>query len=89
MLGAPDPEFDVVEHRDALRAALDELPPRERSIIVQRFFGHRTQSQIGADLGISQMHVSRLLSATLARLRWRLADEQPPAVPIPRPRSAM
>ena len=77
VLGAPDPEFDVVEHRGALRAALDALPPRERSIIVQRFFGHRTQSQIGADLGISQMHVSRLLSATLVRLRERLAETPP------------
>jgi RNA polymerase sigma-B factor len=85
VLGGPDPELDAIEHRDALRAALDELPSRERAIIVQRFFGHRTQSQIGADLGISQMHVSRLLSATLARLRERLA-ETPDALMVPLPR---
>lgn len=73
LLGDPDPELDVIEHREALRTALDELPHRERTIVVLRFFGNQTQSQIGEVLGISQMHVSRLLTATLATLRERMA----------------
>ena len=44
-------------------------PPREKKILLLRFFGNMTQSQIAAELGISQMHVSRLLARTLAQLR--------------------
>jgi RNA polymerase sigma-B factor len=66
-------EFDLVEHREALSPLLAALPERERRILLLRFFGGMTQTEIGAELGISQMHVSRLLSRTLDRLRRRLA----------------
>jgi RNA polymerase sigma-B factor len=66
-------EFDLVEHREALTPLLDALPERERLILLLRFFGGKTQTEIGAQLGISQMHVSRLLSRTLGRLRRQLA----------------
>jgi RNA polymerase sigma-B factor len=49
------------------------LPERERRILQLRFFSELTQSEIGQELGISQMHVSRLLSRTLASLRRNLA----------------
>ena len=51
------------------QAAARRLPPREKRILLLRFFGNMTQSQIAAELGISQMHVSRLLARTLAQLR--------------------
>jgi RNA polymerase sigma-B factor len=55
---------------------LSRLPERERRILLLRFFAGMTQSQIAAEVGISQMHVSRLLARTLARLRQGLlADE--------------
>jgi RNA polymerase sigma-B factor len=50
------------------------LPRREQKIIAMRFFGNMTQSQIAAELGISQMHVSRLLSHALAVLRTGLSS---------------
>jgi RNA polymerase sigma-B factor len=71
-LGAEDHELDLVEYREALRPLLAELPGRERAILVMRFYGNLTQAQIGERVGISQMHVSRLLARTLASLRERL-----------------
>ncbi|MCO1654618.1 SigB/SigF/SigG family RNA polymerase sigma factor [Pseudonocardia humida] len=68
-LGAPDPDLDLMEDREALGPLLDALPDRDRRILLLRFFGNQTQSQIADQLGISQMHVSRLLTTTLARLR--------------------
>ncbi|MGH3266099.1 MAG: sigma-70 family RNA polymerase sigma factor, partial [Trebonia sp.] len=52
-----------------LSAGLDALDPRARRIVELRFFEEKTQAQIAAELGISQMHVSRLLARTLAQLR--------------------
>jgi RNA polymerase sigma-B factor len=66
-------EFDLVDQREALAPLLAELPERERRILLLRFFGGLTQTEIGAQIGISQMHVSRLLSRTLERLRRQLA----------------
>lgn len=66
--------LDGVEYRAALRPLLDRLPPRDKRIIVLRFFAHRTQSEIAAELGISQVQVSRLLTRTLATLRAQLAE---------------
>ncbi len=77
-LGAVDTTFERIEYEQALRPLLDALPPRERSILVMRFFGDRTQSEIARDIGISQMHVSRLLSRTLAHLRRALTEEGAP-----------
>ena len=61
-----------VELHESLAPALATLPERERRILQLRFYGNQTQSQIAAQLGISQMHVSRLLARTLAQLRQQL-----------------
>jgi RNA polymerase sigma-B factor len=69
MLGDVDHDLENVEDREALRPLIGRLPVREQKIIAMRFFGNMTQSQIAAELGISQMHVSRLLSHALGVLR--------------------
>jgi RNA polymerase sigma-B factor len=75
-LGIEDDALEGVEYRESLKPLLERLPPREKKILLLRFFGNMTQSQIAAELGISQMHVSRLLARTLAQLRdGLLVDE--------------
>jgi RNA polymerase sigma-B factor len=74
-LARVEEDYDLVEHRESLAPLLDSLPTRERRILVLRFFGGLTQTEIGAQMGISQMHVSRLLSRTLSRLRSELAAD--------------
>ncbi len=74
-LGDVDAELDNVEYRETLAPLLDELPERERTILLLRFFGNLTQTQIADRVGISQMHVSRLLSQTLVQLRRRMTDD--------------
>ncbi|MEU3707159.1 RNA polymerase sigma factor SigF [Streptomyces anulatus] len=69
VLGEPDPAMETVENLHALAPLLSELDERERRIIDMRFGQEMTQAQIGAELGISQMHVSRLLSRMLGKLR--------------------
>ncbi|WP_409061696.1 SigB/SigF/SigG family RNA polymerase sigma factor [Streptomyces sp. SYP-A7185] len=69
VMGEEDPAIEVFEDLHALGPLLARLDERERRIIELRFGQEMTQAQIGAALGLSQMHVSRLLSATLARLR--------------------
>ena len=77
LLGGPDPDLELVENRAVLYPALATLPAREASIVVMRFFDSMTQSQIAERIGCSQMHVSRLLAASLRQLRDRLQrDEQ-------------
>jgi len=73
LLGSEDPDMHNVENREALRPLLAKLPEREQKIIAMRFHGNLTQSQIAAELGISQMHVSRLLAAALRTLRTELS----------------
>ena len=68
-LGYEDPALDGVEHRDLVRHLLVQLPEREQRILLLRYYSNLTQSQISAELGVSQMHVSRLLSRSFARLR--------------------
>jgi RNA polymerase sigma-B factor len=68
-LGMIDEALEGVEYRESLKPLLERLPPREKKILLLRFFGNMTQSQIATELGISQMHVSRLLARTLAQLR--------------------
>ena len=68
-LGMIDEALEGVEYRESLKPLLERLPPREKKILLLRFFGNMTQSQIAAELGISQMHVSRLLARTLTQLR--------------------
>jgi len=74
-LGTTDDSLEGVEYRESLKPLLEKLPPREKKILLLRFFGNMTQSQIAAELGISQMHVSRLLARTLAQLRQGLLAE--------------
>ncbi len=62
----------AVENRESVKPLLAALPERERRILTMRFFNEMTQSQIAAELGISQMHVSRLLAQTLQKLRTQL-----------------
>jgi RNA polymerase sigma-B factor len=71
-LGGDDPGFDGVDNRQALAAAIRCLPPRERTIVGLRFFEGLSQAEIAGRMGISQMHVSRLLRASLEDLRERL-----------------
>ncbi|WP_426514078.1 RNA polymerase sigma factor SigF [Dactylosporangium sp. McL0621] len=73
LLGETDPALEQFEAREALRPLLARLPEREQRIIAMRFFGNRTQSQIAAELGLSQMHISRLLAKALQTLRGQLA----------------
>jgi RNA polymerase sigma-B factor len=70
-LGDEDPELDSAERRAALEPLLSSLQPRERAILYLRFYEGLTQSEIAQRLGISQMHVSRLLTRSLAQLRER------------------
>jgi RNA polymerase sigma-B factor len=72
LLGDLDPAMARVEDRAALRPLIARLPERERGILAMRFFQNMTQSQIAERIGVSQMHVSRLLSRTLATLRTEL-----------------
>ncbi len=69
LLGDNDSDIAGVEDHETLRVVLEGLPERERTVLLLRFFGNQTQSQIAAHVGVSQMHVSRILSDTLARLR--------------------
>ena len=75
-LGDEDAALEHVEFRESLQPLLAQVPPRERKILILRFFGNMTQSQIAERMGISQMHVSRLLSQTLAKLRERLLVDE-------------
>ena len=68
-IGGLDPGINAVEARVALAPAIAKLGGRERDIIRMRFQDELTQSQIAEQVGISQMHVSRLLAAALQRIR--------------------
>ncbi|AQW51762.1 RNA polymerase sigma factor SigF [Streptomyces violaceusniger] len=73
--GDVDPAMETVENLHALKPLVEELGERDRRILQLRFGEELTQSEIGAELGVSQMHVSRLLSRALGRLRrGMLAD---------------
>ncbi|OBJ63008.1 RNA polymerase sigma factor SigF [Mycobacterium sp. 1423905.2] len=71
-LGDVDSGLDQIENREALRPLLEALPERERTVLILRFFESMTQTQIAERVGISQMHVSRLLAKSLTRLRDQL-----------------
>jgi RNA polymerase sigma-B factor len=68
-LGSQDDGFELVEDRSATRSAMRALDDRARRIVELRFIAGMTQSQIGEELGVSQMHVSRLLRRAIATLR--------------------
>ncbi len=75
-LGSEDVEFELVELRVALGPALATLDEREQRILTLRFYGNLTQAQIADQIGVSQMHVSRLLGRALGKLRGQLADSR-------------
>lgn len=72
-LGEEDPELANVESHAAVRPA-HRLPPLERRVLMLRFFGSMTQTEIAQRVGVSQMQVSRILARTLAGLREQLGD---------------
>jgi RNA polymerase sigma-B factor len=76
-LGEEDTALEGVEYNESLRPLIEQLPERERRILTLRFFRNMTQTQIAERIGISQMHVSRLLARTLDQLRRGLVEEPP------------
>jgi RNA polymerase sigma-B factor len=75
MIGGEDSEFELAELRIALGPALSTLDEREQRILTLRFYGNLTQSQIAEQIGVSQMHVSRLLARALTKLRGQLGED--------------
>lgn len=80
LVGEIDPALEFVELSEGVGAALARLPDREQQILLLRFYGERTQSEIAERLGISQVHVSRVLTRTLALLRDHVLED----VPLPK-----
>jgi RNA polymerase sigma-B factor len=74
MIGAEDADIQNIVDRNSVHPLLDRLPARERTILLYRFFGNKTQSEIAELMHISQMHVSRLISRSLTVLRTQLED---------------
>jgi RNA polymerase sigma-B factor len=75
-LGAADSSYDTVVDRESAKAGLRRLPERDRAILYMRFFEDMTQSRIADQLGISQMHVSRLISRSCAKVRAEALGER-------------
>jgi RNA polymerase sigma-B factor len=69
MMGLDDEELEQIEIRQSIKPLIEALPAREKRILLLRFFRNKTQSEIAAEIGVSQMHVSRLLSRILDQLR--------------------
>jgi RNA polymerase sigma-B factor len=74
MMGLDDEELEHIEIRESIKPLLEALPAREKRILLLRFFKNMTQSEIAEEIGVSQMHVSRLLSRTLEQLRTSLQE---------------
>jgi RNA polymerase sigma-B factor len=72
-IGSEDEEFERSEQRASLEPALQALPSREREILRMRFEEGMTQTQIAEQVGVSQMHVSRLIRKSLSRMRSELS----------------
>jgi RNA polymerase sigma-B factor len=81
VLGGEDLDMEHAIDMEAVATHWDELPEREQRILVMRFYGNLTQAEIGMRLGISQMHVSRLLARALSHLRSRLLEPADTRVP--------
>ena len=75
-IGGEDATFGNVDDRSVLAPALARLAPREQTILRLRFADGLTQSEIATRIGVSQMHVSRLLAASLERLRKEFAEDR-------------
>jgi RNA polymerase sigma-B factor len=78
LLGGVDADLESVDDKLTVSRLLLRLPARERRMLAMRFYGNRTQAEIAAELGISQMHVSRLLSRALGWLREAMLSDTPP-----------
>jgi RNA polymerase sigma-B factor len=78
LLGAEDPELEHALDMEAVWTHYEELPAREQRLLMMRFYGNMTQAQIGQQLGMSQMHVSRLLGRALAYLREKITGLSEP-----------
>jgi RNA polymerase sigma-B factor len=78
LIGARDESIEILPDRLTVAGLLRRLPPRTQRIIALRFYGGRTQAQIAEELGISQMHVSRLIRRALAWLRTAMLTDVPP-----------
>jgi RNA polymerase sigma-B factor len=78
LLGSSDVDLESVDDKITVSGLLLRLPARERRMLAMRFYGNRTQAEIAAELGISQMHVSRLLSRALGWLREAMLSDDPP-----------
>jgi RNA polymerase sigma-B factor len=68
-VGHADPSFEIAEGWASVAPALEKLPVRERRILYLRFFKGMTQTEIAQEIGISQMHISRLIAQSLERVR--------------------
>ena len=75
LIGDEDPQLEMIVDRAAVRPLLERLPERERMILLHRFFGNKTQTEIADLMEISQMHVSRLITRSLAQLKAMLLEE--------------
>jgi RNA polymerase sigma-B factor len=73
--GRPDEELEASSLRVLMKDALNTLPERERRVVYLRFYLGLTQSEIAEEIGVSQVHVSRILRATLSQLGDELGDE--------------
>jgi RNA polymerase sigma-B factor len=76
VLGAEEEAYEVFEQRRVLAPAMERLDPRERLILHLRFFEGMTQTQVAARIGISQMHVSRLIRKSIDNLRQYMAEDE-------------
>jgi RNA polymerase sigma-B factor len=74
LIGTEDPQLEQVLDMEAVWQHWSGLPDREQQLLLMRFYGNMTQAEIGKHLGISQMHVSRLLAEALTYLRERLME---------------
>ena len=77
VLGADDPSLSVLEEWASVAPAVRDLPQRERTVLYLRFFRGLTQSEIAREIGVSQMHVSRILAQTLRTLRAVVSPDSP------------
>ncbi|HEU4529092.1 MAG TPA: RNA polymerase sigma factor SigF [Actinomycetota bacterium] len=84
VLGTEDPSLELLESWTAVAPAVRLLPPRERKVLYLRFFRGMTQSEIAREVGVSQMHVSRLLAQSLRFLRETVGEDGWP-LPGPEP----
>ena len=75
-IGEEDVSFNTVEYGEAIARSSKEISERDRTVLHLRFVEDMTQSEIAEQVGVSQMHVSRILRATIEKLRQRIPEEE-------------